>query len=63
MAYTGTEPQNAKNVQKVPLKSLELFYEENCSKTHFILENDSTLKIGHFARAIVQGKVVKRGLF
>ena len=59
MVYTGTEPQNIKNIQKVPLKSLELFYEENCSKTHFILENDSTLKsgkIGHFARAIVQKK-------
>ena len=40
MIHTGTEPQNTKNIyiQKLPLKSLELFCAENCSKTHLKLQ-------------------------
>ena len=55
MVYTGTEPQNTKNIQKLPFKIVRVVLCRKLRK-NTILENDSTLKsgkIGHFARAIV----------
>ena len=58
MVYAGTEPQNTKNKQKLPFKTIRVVL---CRKLHkntlYMRKITRRLsgKIGHFARAIVRG--------
>ena len=58
MVYTGTEPQNTKNIQKLPFKIIRIvLWRKLLKNTLIIKKNDSTLKsgkIGHFAKAIAK---------